>query len=79
MSVGATRSAIAQFTWSLTDVLPIWQELLDALADPPHPDHHELRRRVGLAQGAEFDPARFDPADANQRIATVILAGRPGR
>jgi hypothetical protein len=56
-----------------------YQELLDALADPHHPDHHDLRRWLGLEQGADFDPARFDPADANRRIATVMIAGRPGR
>jgi hypothetical protein len=55
-----------------------YQELLDALADPHHPDHHDLRRWLGLEQGTDFDPARFDPADANRRMATVILAGRPG-
>lgn len=56
-----------------------YQELLDALADPHHRDHHDLRRWLGLEHGAEFDPARFDPADASRRITTVMIAGRPGR
>ncbi|MFC7532186.1 plasmid pRiA4b ORF-3 family protein [Actinoplanes sp. GCM10030250] len=56
-----------------------YQELLDALADPHHTDHDDLRRWLGLEQGADFDPARFDPADANRRIATVMIAGRLGR
>jgi hypothetical protein len=56
-----------------------YQELLDALADPRHPDHQDLRRWLGLEQGTDFDPARFDPADANQRINTVMITGRPGR
>jgi hypothetical protein len=55
-----------------------YQELLDALADPHHPGHHELRRWLDLEQGADFDPVRFGPADANRRIATVMIAGRPG-
>ncbi|MEV0900367.1 plasmid pRiA4b ORF-3 family protein [Actinoplanes sp. NPDC049802] len=33
-----------------------YQELLDALAGPRHPDHHELRRWLDLEQGANFDP-----------------------
>jgi hypothetical protein len=53
-------------------------ELIDALADPHHPEHDDLRRWLGLAQGTDFAPARFDLADTNRRIATVMIAGRPG-
>jgi len=56
-----------------------YQELLDALSDPHDPDHHDLRRWLSLEQDADFDPAGFDPADANRRIVTVMIAGRPGR
>ncbi|WP_229072231.1 plasmid pRiA4b ORF-3 family protein [Actinoplanes sp. DH11] len=58
---------------------PGYQGLLDALADPGHPDHHELRQWLGLEQGDTFDPEHFDPADANRRISTVVFAGTPSR
>lgn len=39
-----------------------------ALADSMHPEHEDLVRWLGLDSGAEFDPARFTPGEANDRL-----------
>lgn len=49
-----------------------YEQLIDALADPNHPDHHDLLQWLGIEKGADFDPARFDPADANRRLDAVV-------
>lgn len=49
-------------------------ELIDALADPNHPSHHDMLRWLGIDKGTDFDPAQFDPADANRRLDAVVLA-----
>ncbi len=51
-----------------------YEQLIDTLADPNHPDHHDLLQWLGIEKGADFDPARFDPADANRRLDTVVHA-----
>jgi len=38
-----------------------YAELIDTLADPNHPDHHDMLQWLGIEKGTEFDPARFDP------------------
>ncbi|WP_240157500.1 plasmid pRiA4b ORF-3 family protein [Pseudonocardia broussonetiae] len=55
------------------DVGGIWgyEEFLVALADPSHPDHDERREWAG----GEFDPHRFEPAEADR--ALEWLAWRP--
>ncbi len=54
-----------------------YEELERTLADPEHPDHEHMREWVGLPDGVEFDPARFDTAETNTRIDSVIRARRP--
>jgi hypothetical protein len=39
--------------------------LLEALADPKHPDHEDMREWVG----EDYDPDHFDLAEINQRLA----------
>jgi Plasmid pRiA4b ORF-3-like protein len=51
-----------------------YEQLIDALADPRHPDHDDLLHWLGMEKGTDFDPARFDPADADRRLDAVILA-----
>jgi hypothetical protein len=51
-----------------------YEELIDTLADPNHPDHQDMLRWLGIEKGADFDPARFDPTDANRRLDAVVLA-----
>lgn len=50
-----------------------YQEFLDAISDPRHARHHELRSwYASLPYGypaGEFDPARMDLAQINRRIA----------
>jgi hypothetical protein len=53
---------------------PGYEQLIDALADPNHPDYHDLLQWLGIDKGTDFDPARFDPADANRRLDAVALA-----
>ncbi|MFY1636190.1 plasmid pRiA4b ORF-3 family protein [Solwaraspora sp. WMMB335] len=55
-----------------------YEQLLDTLADPRHPDHHHLRQWLGLEQGIDLDPAHFDTTGANRRITAVICARQPG-
>lgn len=41
----------------------IWgyEELLETLSDPKHPEHEDMRDWMGLEEGEEFDPEKFDP------------------
>lgn len=44
--------------------IPGYSRLLEALANPRHPEHREMLEWVGGA----FDPERFDPREANLAI-----------
>ena len=44
--------------------VPGYEILLEALSDPSDPEHEEYRRWVG----EDFDPERFDPKAANERL-----------
>jgi Plasmid pRiA4b ORF-3-like protein len=48
----------------------IWgyQELLEVLADPRHPEHAERLEWLGLRSAAEFDAAAFDLDEANRAL-----------
>jgi hypothetical protein len=48
-----------------------YQLLLDALADPGHPEHDELREWLG----APFDPTSFDTAAVDRILGTIPLQG----
>ncbi|MGH3630235.1 MAG: IS1096 element passenger TnpR family protein [Sciscionella sp.] len=37
-----------------------YEMLIDALADPQHPEHNELAEWMGLDDPTDFDPAEFD-------------------
>jgi len=51
-----------------------YTDLIDTLADPGHPEHQHLLEWLGIEKGSDFDPAHFDPADANRRLDAVVLA-----
>jgi hypothetical protein len=53
---------------------PGYAELIDTLADPDHPEHHAMLEWLGIEKGTDFDPAHFDPTDANRRLDAVVLA-----
>jgi hypothetical protein len=44
-----------------------YEELLETLANPNHPDHSEMKEWVD----EDFDPEAFDIADANHRLASL--------
>jgi hypothetical protein len=46
---------------------PGYADMLAALADPKHPDHEHFREWVGKS----FDPAAFDAAKINRRLARM--------
>ena len=46
---------------------PGYEEFLQALADPAHPDHEDLKEW----SGGPFDPAAFDLAEVNARLKRV--------
>lgn len=45
--------------------------LIEALADPEHPDHEERLEWLGIDSAGEFDPAAFDIAEVNRTLATL--------
>jgi len=49
-----------------------YAEFLDALADPGHPEHDRFQEWIG----GSFDPERFDPKNANRRLADRAAAKR---
>jgi hypothetical protein len=53
---------------------PGYEHLIDTMGDPNHPEHHDLLHWLGIAKGTDFNPARFEPADANRRLDAVVLA-----
>jgi hypothetical protein len=56
---------------------PGYQELVEILADPGRGEHEDMLRWLGIDNGHEFDPARFDVDEANRRLdATVLAASR---
>lgn len=59
---------------------PGYEEILDALADPSHPDHAEHSAWVADMTGsdAHFDPAFFDIAAANQALAKLFKVPEQG-
>lgn len=50
---------------------PGYARLIQILADPGHEEHQDMLDWLGLDDSGQFDPARFDPAEANRRLAVV--------
>jgi hypothetical protein len=50
---------------------PGYARLVDILTDPGHKEHQDMRDWFGLDRRGQFDPAHFDPHEANQRLVTV--------
>jgi len=58
---------------------PGYEELIEILADAGHDGHEDMLRWLGIEKGDDFDPARFDVDEANQRLdATIHAALRIG-
>jgi pRiA4b ORF-3-like protein len=49
-----------------------YAELKAVLADPSHEEYDEMRRWAGSQVDGDFDPARFDLAAANTRLAMAL-------
>lgn len=54
---------------------PGYMRLVDVLADPEHEEHRDMLDWLGLDRFRQFDPARFDPDEANRRPTAVAHAG----
>ncbi|MGX1163620.1 hypothetical protein RKD54_004610 [Pseudarthrobacter sp. SLBN-100] len=54
--------------------LPGYEEIMDALDDPGHPDHTEHSTWVADMTGSDepFDPAFLDIADVNRTLAKLF-------
>lgn len=50
---------------------PGYVRLIDILTDPGHDEHQDMLDWLGLDNHSQFDPARFDPDEANRRLAAV--------
>jgi hypothetical protein len=50
---------------------PGYQHVLEALADPSDPEHEQVREWLGLDDGVEFDPGRFDLGRTNQALRQI--------
>jgi len=46
---------------------PGYEEFLEALADPTHPQHRDLKEWIG----GSFDPAAFSVDEVNQRLSST--------
>jgi Plasmid pRiA4b ORF-3-like protein len=51
----------------------IWgyEELVEVLADPRHPEHEERLEWLGVDDASQFDPSRFDAEAVNQVLAKL--------
>lgn len=51
----------------------IWgyEELVEVLADPQHPEHEERLEWLGLDDASRFDPAAFDVDEVNRALAKL--------
>ncbi|MBB4907015.1 plasmid pRiA4b ORF-3 family protein [Actinophytocola algeriensis] len=52
-----------------------YERLVEILADPGHDEHRSMLDWLGLDSRDQFDPARFDPDDADRRLTVVSNAG----
>ncbi len=53
-----------------------YEHLREVLADPDDEEHQDLLEWMGLDEGADFDPARFDLAEVNEALGKVGAAQR---
>jgi hypothetical protein len=53
----------------------IWgyQELLEILTDPGHPEHGNRLEWLGLSSVQEFDPTTVDLANINQNLSKLAI------
>jgi hypothetical protein len=49
-----------------------YQELLQILADPGHPEHHERLEWLGLETPGEFDPSEFDGSAVDEILVALV-------
>jgi len=51
-----------------------YEELIDILADSGREGHEDMLRWLGIENGHDFDPARFDIDEANRRLDAAVRA-----
>jgi pRiA4b ORF-3-like protein len=54
---------------------PGYARLVQILTDPGHEEHQDMLDWLGLDNRNQFDPTRFAPNDANQRLSAVSHTG----
>ncbi|WP_410624952.1 plasmid pRiA4b ORF-3 family protein [Amycolatopsis sp. cmx-8-4] len=54
---------------------PGYARLVQVLTDPGHEEHQDMLDWLGLDNRSQFDPTRFAPDDANQRLSAVSRTG----
>ena len=54
--------------------VPGYQELLEVLADPRHPEHDSMLEWLGLDSPDELDPAECDLDEINDMLPARVLA-----
>lgn len=54
-----------------------YQDLLEILADPDHPEHAEGSDTLGVTSAAAFDPARFDRDAVNAMLSNPAAGSAP--
>jgi hypothetical protein len=50
---------------------PGYEQLVHILTDPGHEEHQDMLDWLGLDNRSQFDPAHFEPDEANRRLAAV--------
>lgn len=50
---------------------PGYARLVLILTDPAHEEQQDMLDRLGLGSRSHLDPARFEPDEANRRLAAV--------
>jgi len=46
-----------------------WTDKVKAARDPRHPEHSDIRDRLGLRDGETLDPDAFDLTEVDERLA----------
>jgi hypothetical protein len=54
-----------------------WIDKVQAVRDPRHPEHHDVREWLGLSDGETLDPGAFDLAEVEARLTELRMSSPP--